>query len=1035
MACSFPTNQAIVVGGGLGGMSAANTVVEHGGRVVLLDKSSFCGGNSTKATSGINGAGTKTQKAKGIPDTAEIFTQDTLKGGAKKPELAKLLCVNSAADVDWLVEKFNLDLSLVARLGGHSQPRTHRGKERFPGMTITYALIQMLEKVAEKTDLARIITKAKVFQLVTDKNACVGCIYEKGGLHLQEFGPVILASGGFGADFTQDSLLAKYRPDLLHLPTTNGEHCTGDGIKMGEAIGAKTIDLEWVQVHPTGLVKPDDADAKIKFLAAEALRGVGGIILNAEGNRFCNELGRRDYVTGEMWKSKPPFRLCLNRAASDEIIWHCKHYTGRGVMKYYNSGDDLAKDMGIPLSVIEKAHEDHYQAAKMMEKDPEGGKWPAYPSGKCWDEASGKTGSGKKFYHNIIPGSAVKSEPFYVAIITPVIHYCMGGLLIDTDSACVGSNNLAVPGLYAAGEVAGGVHGNNRLGGNSLLDCVVFGRVAGKAAAKYMLGADMKDVDLMQITGGGLSGAVQSSKLAGGSYEDKMNSAAPAAAAAAPAAGGGGGGGISLADVAKHNTKTDCWVVVDGQVLDVTSFLSEHPGGELAILTFAGKDATEEFNMIHPPDVIGKYAPDSVIGMIGAGGGGGGGAVAAAGGGGGGGGITMEEVGKHNSKTDCWVVVDGQVLDVTSFLSEHPGGELAILTFAGKDATEEFNMIHPPDVIGKYAPDSIIGKVGSGAPAPAAEAATGGGLGAPLLDKSGQKAKDWSRHEKNRELRMKGEGRIPGWIGAVFYMVLGFMKEILFTIVPQSNVTITGDRVGLTRSAMFLFIFIIIHAVGNLHVFLGPDDFNGYGYFYVRLYWTGFGFQANIVEEYILLAALLHVFVALKRTWDISMNYSVASGKLNLAFSGVTLLTFMMIHLYQFRFGDTEPWKLCPPPYLLNLATLLQLRLNLFWVDTPGCQAVYVRDIYRMEFEIFQSLGWVLFYLAAVIIFSTHMCLGWQKVVPAPALEIPKKYHSRAIHMGYVFTFFIALIYASFPLYTHLFAMSSGSLSQEPAQP
>ena len=213
-------------------------------------------------------------------------------------------------------------------------------------------------------------------------------------------------------------------------------------------------------------------------------------------------------------------------------------------------------------------------------------------------KASGKTGSGKKFYHNIIPGSAVKSESFYVAIITPVIHYCMGGLLIDEDSACIGSNNLAIPGLYAAGEVAGGVHGNNRLGGNSLLDCVVFGRVAGKAAAKYMLGADMKEVDLQEVSGGGLTGAVESSKLAGGSYEDKMNSAAvPAAVGAAPAAGGGGGGGISLADVAKHNTKADCWVVVDGQVLDVTSFLSEHPGGELAILTFAGKDATEEFNM------------------------------------------------------------------------------------------------------------------------------------------------------------------------------------------------------------------------------------------------------------------------------------------------------------------------------------------------------------------------------------------------------------------------------------------------------
>merc|ERR1712113_354748 len=295
-------------------------------------------------------------------------------------------------------------------------------------------------------------------------------------------------SGGFGADFTQDSLLGKYRPDLMHLPTTNGEHCTGDGIKMGESIGAKTIDLEWVQVHPTGLVKPDDPDAKVKFLAAEALRGVGGLVIDKNGKRFANELGRRDYVTGEMWKNKPPFRLCLNKAASEEIIWHCKHYTGRGVMKYYKTGEDLAKDMGIPVSVLEETHEAHYQAAKKTEKDPDGGPWPAYPSGKSWDDASGKTGSGKKFYHNIIDGSKVKTQEFYVAIITPVIHYCMGGLEIDCDSAVYGQNGSIIPGLYAAGEVAGGVHGNNRLGGNSLLDCVVFGRVAAKAACKWMFG-------------------------------------------------------------------------------------------------------------------------------------------------------------------------------------------------------------------------------------------------------------------------------------------------------------------------------------------------------------------------------------------------------------------------------------------------------------------------------------------------------------------------------------------------------------------
>ncbi|CAJ1430640.1 unnamed protein product [Effrenium voratum] len=932
MATSFPTNQAIVVGGGLGGMSAANTVVENGGRVVLLDKSSFCGGNSTKATSGINGAGTKTQKAKGIPDNADIFTQDTLKGGAKKPELAKLLCVNSASDVDWLVEKFNLDLSLLARLGGHSQPRTHRGKERFPGMTITYALIQMLEKVAEKTDLARIVTKAKVVKLIQEGKACVGCVYEKGGQNFQEFGPVILASGGFGADFTSNSLLAQYRPDLLHLPTTNGEHCTGDGIKMGEAIGAKSIDLEWVQVHPTGLVKPDDADAKIKFLAAEALRGVGGIILNAEGKRFCNELGRRDYVTGEMWKSKPPFRLCLNKASSDEIIWHCKHYTGRGVMKFYENGEALAKDMGVALSVIEQTHEEHYAAAKKTETQPDAGPWPAYPSGKSWDEASGKTGSGKKFYHNIIPGSCVKNEPFYVAIITPVIHYCMGGLLIDTDSACVGPNNQAIPGLYAAGEVAGGVHGNNRLGGNSLLDCVVFGRVAGKAAAKYMLGADMKDVDLKDVTGGGLTGAVESSKLAGGSYEDKMNTAT-AGAAGAPA-GGGGGGGYSMEEVAKHTSKSDCWVVVSGQVLDVTSFLGDHPGGELAILTFAGKDATEEFNMIHPPDVIGKYAPDAVIGVVGSGAP----AGAVATGAKAGGAPARKDLGGKLANHHAWGHLDGDLQPNWRVdLEDNPGALLI---------------------------------------------------------------------------------NVKSYFNATWFLLLSVLYEVCATIFTAKNIKISNDRLGLTRSAILLILFIVIHAVGNLHVFKGPDDFNGYGYFYVRLYWTGFGLPANIVEEYILLSVLLHVFVGLKRTWDMKLALVNTQGinVLNLAISGLMLLTFMTIHLFQFRFGDTDqfgPYYVRPPPYLINFWGILSL--NLFWTQDSSIEPVGVRDIYALEFQIFKNPLWSLFYIFSVGVFMVHACLGWKKVTPV--LGIPRGHIQKVEMIGYAIMIVMGLVYISFPLY------------------
>merc|ERR1719502_1337214 len=184
-------------------------------------------------------------------------------------------------------------------------------------------------------------------------------------------------------------------------------------------------------------------------------------------------------------------------------------------MRYYENGEELAKDMGVPIQKLMDTTEAHYQAAKKTEADPEGGPWPAYPSGKSWDEPSGKTGSGKKFYHNIIPGSAVPTEPFYVAIITPVIHYCMGGLEINAEGGVLNTAGGAIKGLYCAGEVAGGVHGNNRLGGNSLLDCVVFGRVTGKAAAKYYLGANnVKQVNLKVLTqgqqvivvGGGLAG-------------------------------------------------------------------------------------------------------------------------------------------------------------------------------------------------------------------------------------------------------------------------------------------------------------------------------------------------------------------------------------------------------------------------------------------------------------------------------------------------------------------------------------------------
>merc|ERR1712127_1111177 len=540
------------------------------------------------------------------------------------------------------------------------------------------------------------------------------------------------------------------------------------------------------------------------------------------------------------------------------------------------------------------------------------------------------------------------TQKFYVAIITPVIHYCMGGLEVDINSVVVGQDGNAMPGLYAAGEVAGGIHGNNRLGGNSLLDCVVFGRVAGQHAAKWMLGDDCKPVSLNDLSGGGLTGEVKASKNAGGAYEDNMNAGGKGAA---PAAGGGGGGGAAA-------------------------------------------------------------------------------------------GYTLSEVAKHNTKASCWVVLDGKVLDVTSFLSEHPGGELAILTFAGKDATEEFNMIHPPDVVGKYAPDAVIGVIGSASAA--APAAVGSAPVVRSKDKGDFVANHhaWGDHE-GVNWRIESYDENPGvliipvksYFFAAYHLVLTILIEVLKTIFVNKNFKISNDRVGLTRSAILLILFMVIHAVGNLHVFLGPDDFNGYGYFYVRLYWTGFGLPANIVEEYILLGVLLHVFVALKRTWDINLNAGIMSCRLNLAITGIALLTFMTVHLFQFRFGETQPFKLCPPPYLVNLLTLLHLRLNLFWVDTPGCATAEVRDIYRLEFEVFQSPAWCAFYLASVCIFAFHMAMGWQKVVPSAAMGIPKGHHKKATCIGYMITAVIALIYFSFPLYTHFYALKPGALSPEPALP
>lgn len=606
-----------MIGGGLSGASAANTVLERGGRVLLLDKNAFCGGNSVKATSGINGAGTSTQFQNKIADNAEEFYKDIWysaagldKSGAKPYELAKTLAYESGAAVTWLQNKFKLDLSLVSRLGGHSFPRTHRGKEKFPGMTITMALLEALEEEEQKDSTrCKIINEARVTKLLRGPQGVYGVEYVKGGQTITAHGGVIIASGGYAADYTENSLLKKYRPDLMSFPTTNGEHCTGDGIKMAIEIGAGVVDMEWVQVHPTGLVHPDDPEAKVKWLAAEALRGVGGVMIDKFGKRFVNELGTRDFVSTEMLKKRDaqgPYRLLINGKGSKEIEWHCHHYASRKLMKHYKSGAELAKDMGISPAVL-KSTFDTYSKNGQANKDE----------------------FGKKYFDNL---PFFVEDSFYVAVVCPVVHYSMGGLCTNSNAEVLDTSGKAIPGLWVTGEACGGIHGKNRMGGNSLLDCVVWGRLSGQAACAAALSAASKvsnnrvDTLVRHLTVNvdpttksvhitvPLDGSVAMSPV-------PAQSSAPAAVASAPApsepakpVAAASKKSFTLAEVAKHTTESDCWVIVNGEVLDVTSFLNKHPGGKQVLLLWGGKDASTEYNMFHKKDTIAKYAPELVLG-------------------------------------------------------------------------------------------------------------------------------------------------------------------------------------------------------------------------------------------------------------------------------------------------------------------------------------------------------------------------------------------------------------------------------------
>lgn len=494
----------VVVGCGLAGACASIEAARAGAKVLLLEKEAKLGGNSAKATSGINGVSTSAQGSKGVDDVYGNLIEDTISsgGGKSNTNLVEIL-VKQSTDAVAFLESFGLRLQALSQCGGHSRPRTHRippgdgGKPVPVGFMTMKTLTDHIEQ--NESERITVVKEATVTRLITEEfdgvDGVVGVEYLKKGHDASievRAHAVILTTGGYGFAKGPDSLLAEFAPEKLEFATTNGPHASGEGVRLGRTIGADLVDMDQVQVHPTGLVKPSDPTNPVKFLAPEAMRGCGGILLNQHGRRFCNELGRRDFVTGEILSHCAPFHvlppappgggdamdekeqeesvtgptsayLVMNPTVSNDFGAAVLGFYGKmGLVQKATGAAGLAALIGCDEAAVTETLVAYTQAATGETED-----------------AFGKTTFPAKDF--------APDQEFNVAIVTPCIHYCMGGLRMNEGAEVLrpagDGRYAAIPGLFGAGEVTGGVHGANRLAGNSLLECVVYGRIAGQRAA------------------------------------------------------------------------------------------------------------------------------------------------------------------------------------------------------------------------------------------------------------------------------------------------------------------------------------------------------------------------------------------------------------------------------------------------------------------------------------------------------------------------------------------------------------------------
>ncbi len=443
------TADIVVIGAGGAGLTAATEAASQGKKVIVLEKMGIVGGNTNSATGGLNASETAVQKKLGIADTNDQFFADTMKGGHNKNDeaLVRTMVENSAAIVDWLQSPIvGADLSDVGIMGGSTNKRTHRPTG---GQAVGTHLVPKLYEAAQRAG-ADVRLNNAVTDIIEEGGKAAGVkVSAEGGDYIIKAKAVIIATGGFGANPT---LIGKYRPELKDFPTTNTKGATGDAFVWIEKFGGQLNLMNEIQTHPT--VVPGRG-----LLITEAVRGNGAIMVSHAGKRFINELDTRD-VTSKAVLALPERRayIFFNEDVRKSLK-AIEGYVKAGLLTIGDSVEDIAGKLNMDAAVL-KATLDTYNAAQASGTDAEFGRADMARS--------------------------LANGPYYAVEIEPAIHHTMGGIVINTKAEVVKSDGTAVPGLYAAGEVTGGVHGDNRLGGNAIADITIYGKIAADSALAYI---------------------------------------------------------------------------------------------------------------------------------------------------------------------------------------------------------------------------------------------------------------------------------------------------------------------------------------------------------------------------------------------------------------------------------------------------------------------------------------------------------------------------------------------------------------------